>query len=77
MKIVEIKWIDAIGDGGWCPYDCHGNKNMVIHSIGWLVSEDEQSVTVSCHLSGLGNCDNPMRIPRVAILEYYEIEFVK
>lgn len=75
MKIVEIKWIDAIGDGGWCDLDNHSNKNMMIHTMGFLVDEDKDSVTVSAHLSGLGHCDNPMRIPKLAILERYEIKF--
>ena len=74
-KKVEVKWWDAIGDGGWCPFDFHSNKNMVIHTFGFLVVEDDDSITVSGHLSGLGSCDNPMRIPRINIIEYYEIEF--
>ena len=74
-KIVEVKWWDAIGDGGWCSYDYHSNRNMIIHTVGFLVCEDKDSITVSAHISGLESCDNPMRISRVAIVEYYEIEF--
>jgi len=76
-KIVEVKWIDAIGDGGWCSFDYHSNRNMMIHSAGFLVHEDNETITVSSSISGAGHCDNPMRIPRVCIVEYYEIEFIK
>ncbi len=74
MKIVEVKWLDAIGDGCWCSYTHHEDLANEIHTIGFLVSENDDSITVSAHLSGLDTCDNPMRIPRVSIVEYYEIE---
>ena len=77
MKIVEVKWLDSIGDGAWISYTSHEGLDNEIHTIGFLVSENDDSITISAHLSGLNTCDNPMRIPRISIIEYYEIKFKK
>lgn len=45
MKVVSIEWLDAASIAGWHTKDALGL--VTIRSVGWLVSEDKQKITVA------------------------------
>ena len=77
-QAVYVRWLDSIGRGGWTrtlPL-----ASMEHRSIGWLLDEDEESIVISGTVGGgvleeSGEWDytgdNPMRIPRCAILKMH------
>ena len=74
--IVDILWVDSFGMGVWCSVDALGDITLECRTVGFLVAEDEISITVAPSLNCTGDCDSPIRIPKVAIKSREEITFV-
>lgn len=77
MTIVQIEWLDSFRTHGWLDAeDATSRKEMDCYTIAYLVSENDKSITVAT--SHDGNDDpkflDPLTIPRVAIVGYWEIE---
>lgn len=72
--LVWIDWLDSTGGGGWRSIEGLGRAMLECRSVGFLVHEDDESVTVSASLASLGNADEPIRIPKVSITGRWEIE---
>lgn len=69
LKIIYIEWVDSTSYGGvWKPRDDveHLQENPVIVSVGVLLRETPQSITVVGHI-GSGQVSGEMCIPKVAI----------
>ena len=70
MKLLYIRWIDSTIHTGWkwAP-DFEPPDSLVIESIGWVVHEDERSVSIAGHRGeDFNNVQGLMTIPRCAIL---------
>lgn len=65
---VEIKWVDSCSRGmPWTDRDDLANLSpAVIRSVGFVVAESDDSVTLAAHLSP-HQVAGVMCIPRVAI----------
>lgn len=75
MTIVQIEWIDASSNEGWHIADVSANAQLAIHSVGILVLETEEAVTISTSRhESTGQYADPLTIPRSAIVGYWEIE---
>lgn len=74
--IVDILWVDSFGMGVWSDFDSLGDISLECRTVGFLVAEDEISITVSPSLNCTGQCDSPIRIPNVAIKSREEITFI-
>jgi len=75
LPIVDILWVDSVSIGHW-QETCHlDDASMYCRSVGFLVSEDEDSIAVSCSLGFGGNCNALLKIPKVSIVSFYTIEF--
>lgn len=70
-KIIMVKWMDASGADGWVRASKlieDDNRLAEIETIGYLVHEDKQSITLTMakDLSN-SNCGAYMCIPKVCI----------
>lgn len=76
--LVYVEWIDSEMVEGWQPVEDVSPEFESVHTIGWLVAENDQGVTIAAHLDETGKrtCD-VMRIPHVAILRRWAVEFTK
>ena len=78
---VYVKWVDSTAKIGW--YDAENLKGLCLECItlGFLVYEDDDLITVSSSISyaegGKPNSvSDPMSIPRVAIRDMWYIDGV-
>ncbi len=50
-KLVSFEWFDAAGAAGWMSQlerNTFGLKPIKVQTVGWLIKEDKESITV-CH----------------------------
>lgn len=68
--LVRVVWIDTVGwRAGWADQDAvNGLEPVTCETVGWLVRETKDAVTVSDTLASNGHCQAPQAIPRRAIL---------
>lgn len=74
MKLRYVRWIDSNGGSGWTPLTTLAWFSPVeIHSIGWLLKEDGESLTLvqsyDARPEGKPNGDNFVNIPMSAVIE--------
>lgn len=66
MKLVLVDWVDAISaDSGWKTIE--KMKKAVPHpcrSVGWIVNQTKDFVTLVSSLTDDGDCDGDILIPR-------------
>jgi len=68
-KAIKIKWVDSCYSNGWARLDAEYDKeDIVVHTVGFVIDEDEETVTISSSVSGGKFCHSPLTIPKVAIL---------
>lgn len=65
-KIAEITWVDSCGAHGWSDKARAANESMTIRSIGFVVHDDKESITISTSTNP-SSCHSPVTIPRIAI----------
>jgi hypothetical protein len=65
-QIVEILWEDSAQMRGWVDKEKYLPTNNLIHSVGFLLEEDEGHVVISDSISEY-SYNNPFIIPKVAI----------
>lgn len=75
LPIVDILWVDSVGASHWEKKYYLDDASMHCRSVGFLVSENEDSIVVSCSLGFCGDCNAPLKIPKVSIVSFYTIEF--
>lgn len=79
--LVRVSWVDSYGPRGWSYLRPVIEKHdMTIESIGWLIQDEPDRITLAAHIQMSGIADgNPsvdgvMTIPRQAITEMQEWE---
>ena len=73
-KIVYVEWLDSIGHPGWKdPDELTDPPPMRCITIGFLVRETDDVVTVSASWSATGSFDCPISIPWIAVIKYYTV----
>jgi hypothetical protein len=57
MKLVLIEWVDSHEGRGWrsVPEIEKTAELLYCRSVGWLISEDKDCLTIASHLSGEKN----------------------
>ena len=77
-QAVYVCWLDTSGHGGWTRSLPRAGLECV--SVGWLLEEDERSITVAAHVGGallqddgsVDYCaDGQNRIPRCTIVRMH------
>lgn len=67
-KIVRVTWVDSCADFGWRKLaSVTPDQYSTIESVGWLVRDDERSITITTSVSSVESCMDPLVIPKVAI----------
>ena len=73
LAFVWIEWVDSTRAFGWREPDQHPNLEAI--SIGILISESDECVTISSSTCGEMFLDH-LTIPRCAITKLQHIEWV-
>ena len=67
---VFIEWVDSKALSGWIR---DGNYDVgYIRTIGWVVKDERDNITVSASRSSDGFCYDPFTVPRGCITEIEE-----
>lgn len=69
-KIVRVDWVDSCARSGWTEKkDCIDDNSMIQHSVGFLVNEDKDKITLSsCIQYNEAHVRAPITIPKSAII---------
>jgi hypothetical protein len=51
MEIVRVDWHDARSVDGWCTFGEFNEELTLIHTVGYLIKENEESVYISACVS--------------------------
>ncbi len=70
---VYIEWLDSQSTDGWSNPD--RDHDLRCRSLGFLVRESDESVTVATNVSAIEDVCNQMTIPRIAITRLEEIRW--
>lgn len=65
-KKIELVWIDSKGGGDWEFFEDLVSKAAIVKTIGYLISEDEESITIA-HSIAKNQCCGRITIPKVCI----------
>lgn len=70
MKLVLVKWIDAItGNHGWRPIEeVQKGRPCQCETVGWILKQTKAYVTLVSSL-GEGDCDGDITIPMGMVKE--------
>lgn len=68
-KIVDVTWVDSISQSGWQNPERKSEplEPCITRTVGFLVHDEPDYITVSSHWNNLGHYADPMSIPRGAI----------
>lgn len=77
-KLLKVVWADSSSpvDGGWIDPSTVCHKHEKVFSVGYLIKETKQSLTIAAHLAGLKKPDcisGIMTIPKCCILEQEQL----
>ena len=71
--LLWVEWVDSSSHGGvWTNKDALLHQAEAVQSVGWLVSECEENLTIAAHW-GQWQVGGDMTIPKVAIVQRWEI----
>lgn len=71
--LLWIEWVDSASHGGvWTHKTDLETGSHKIRSVGWLVREDDDALTIVAHEGG-DQYSGDMTIPKVAITAQWEI----
>lgn len=79
MEVRYVRWVDSNGGEGWHSLDrLRAYKPCVIHSVGFVLSEDAEHVSLLQSFDvkdepANTNGDNWISIPKVAVLDMQSI----
>lgn len=74
-KVVEIHWVDSMATPGWFGHLEEAKQSMLIRTVGFLVADLDDRVVITSTISSESLIMDPLVIPRVAIVEQYEVRF--
>ena len=77
-KGVYIEWIDHHGENGWHEIDKLGSHQAVVHSIGYVVKETDEYVTIArCISEDTGTnsdmCNDTLSVMKNCIIHRKEV----
>ena len=74
LPLELIEWRDAGGEGGgWLHPNDVDDENPIIRSIGWVVKETQNNVTLAMDLADDGDTNTRGRIPKGMIIRRINI----
>ncbi len=73
FPVVWVEWVDSVAASGWVADQYAVSHNLACISVGFLVAESEEAITVAASISSAGQIDCPITIPRCAITGLWEV----
>jgi hypothetical protein len=70
MKLIAVEWIDSSGANGWNRVSETPQAPERIRSIGWVIAESDESITIAPHMTtdqDDQNCMGALTIPKACI----------
>lgn len=72
QSLYAIVWVDSASVSGWVEIDdveskLAGASVMPIVTVGFLIRETDDEMVLSGSISGKGQCESPIAIPKKAI----------
>lgn len=70
MRLMAIEWIDSCGPDGWTRTSEVETSPVVCRSVGWIIAESEEAMTIAPHLgpdSEDPQCNGAITIPKVCV----------
>lgn len=65
MKIVQVDWLDTMTDSGWkSPKIKLDTKDMLQHSVGYLLENSKKQVVICQSYGEVNNCAERLQIPK-------------
>ncbi len=74
MKIQQIRWVDSSSEEGWCTFTYKRVENITCETVGYLFSEDAETVTMTSCISSFQQPRSPITIPKVSIVSRTDVE---
>lgn len=71
-QLFKVKWVDSCGHDGWLNKSEVIERNLEIESVGYLIINGADSITISAHI-GSDWVHSTMQIPRKAIISLEKI----
>lgn len=74
MRKVFVRWLDACSetDNEWTPIENFKGRTVICESLGFLISETKDSVTIAGHLADEDFCGE-ITIPKGCILSIVDV----
>ncbi len=66
-ELFRIKWVDSCGHDGWIEKEEAVHRDLIIESVGFLISEGSDSVLMSSHVAQ-NYFHSTMEIPKKSII---------
>lgn len=70
----RVHWDDSCKWNGWRPAQSVEHSVSNIESVGWLIRQDEKSVTLTTSVSSCDSVMDGLTIPRKAITKISKIK---
>lgn len=69
FKKIEVHWVDSHGSGGWRYIPDIKTPQLDCYSMGFLIKEDKDSITMSASYSANDSSFDMLTIPKCAIVK--------
>jgi hypothetical protein len=75
-KMALVEWVDSKRGDGWVRLGDLDHAISECESLGWVISESKDSITISAHVAGNPDqCCGEITIPRKAISKITMFKF--
>ena len=74
LKIVIVEWVDSSFSEGWVGKDEFDYGISYITSVGYLVHETKEFISIALNVGNNGQISDVMNIPKVAILSITDLK---
>ena len=69
-QLYRVDWEDAFADGGWKNvHNAPTPTLLLVHSTGYLISENKKAIVLAQQLSERGNYSDTISIPKNCIVK--------
>ena len=76
-KILLIEWVDSFSEGGWGKIDHFNLGTPICKSIGFVMKNDKDVISISQSHSEFENFGDVISIPKRCILKTKVIKMIK
>jgi hypothetical protein len=66
-SLVHVTWVDSTSENRWCSESGMIDELDTCESIGWLVRETKEYLTIAGHRSSMASWHGVMTIPRCSV----------